>query len=168
LSETGRWHEAGRRDIPRFSGASAPFQYAWGNTMRPSVRVVASTLVRTVRSGRGIAGDRVRRRQRERIRRCGGGRVALERIGMEPPDRAATLGTNTACTSVKAFSATDVWAVGDTSTSNVAMTLAVHYNGSGWTRTPTPSPGTRNNAVTAVDGTAANDVWAVGYSLNLP
>lgn len=77
-------------------------------------------------------------------------------------------GTNTSFTAVKAFSASDAWAVGDTSTTSVRMTLAMHFNGTSWTATPTPSPGTRNNDVTSVDGSAPNDVWAVGYSLNLP
>jgi hypothetical protein len=77
-------------------------------------------------------------------------------------------GTNTGFKAVKAFSTTDVWAVGETSTSSVAKTLAMHFNGTAWTATPTPSPGTRNNTVTSVDGSGARDVWLAGYSLNLP
>jgi hypothetical protein len=76
--------------------------------------------------------------------------------------------SDTGFTAVKAFSASDVWAIGDTATTSVRKTLAMHYNGTSWTTTPTPIPGTRNNDLKAVDGVAANDVWAVGYSLNLP
>jgi hypothetical protein len=79
-----------------------------------------------------------------------------------------TAGTSTAFTAVKAFSASDTWAIGTAATTSVRKTLATHYDGTSWTTTPTPSPGTRNNDMTSVDGTAPNDVWAVGYSLNLP
>jgi hypothetical protein len=79
-----------------------------------------------------------------------------------------TAGTSTAFTAVKAFSASDAWAVGSTATTSVRKTLAMHYDGTSWTASPTPSPGTRNNDMKSVDGSAPNDVWAVGYSLNLP
>jgi hypothetical protein len=77
-------------------------------------------------------------------------------------------GTSTAFTAVEAFSASNAWALGATSTTSIGKTLAMHYDGTSWTATPTPSPGTRNNTMTAVAGRAPNDVWAVGYSLNLP
>jgi hypothetical protein len=78
-------------------------------------------------------------------------------------------GENTSLEAVKEFSPSDVWAVGDTS-SSIAFkgTLAMHYNGTAWTTASTPSPGTKTNTLTSIDGTAANDVWAVGYTLNLP
>jgi hypothetical protein len=77
-------------------------------------------------------------------------------------------GTDTSFTGVKAFSASDAWAVGEGGTWSHRLTLAMHWNGSQWTAVPTPSPGTRNNWVTAVDGTGPADVWAVGYTLDLP
>jgi hypothetical protein len=78
--------------------------------------------------------------------------------------------TDTEFNAVKAFSANDAWAVGQSASTNstVRMTLAMHFNGTAWTAVPTPSPGTRTNFLTAVDGVGSNDVWAVGYSLNLP
>jgi hypothetical protein len=64
---------------------------------------------------------------------------------------------------VKAFSATDAWAVGwYYETSFTPDALALHWNGSAWTQVPAPGPGTRGNTLTAVAGTAADDVWAVG------
>ena len=64
---------------------------------------------------------------------------------------------------VKAFSAADVWAVGwYYETLFTVDTLALHWNGSAWSQTPAPGPGTRGNSLTAVSGVAPNDVWAVG------
>jgi hypothetical protein len=82
----------------------------------------------------------------------------------------ATADPNTDLMGVKAFSATDAWAIGESWSSGGSRrsTVALHYNGTSWTQFATPSPGTRNNDVTAIDGSAADDVWAVGYSLDLP
>jgi len=79
-------------------------------------------------------------------------------------------GTDTEFTAVKAFSATDVWAVGDTAPagSTFRQALTMHDNGATWSTSATPSPGTRNNTVTAVDGVSGTDAWAVGYTLDLP
>jgi hypothetical protein len=79
-------------------------------------------------------------------------------------------GTDTEFAAVKAFSASDAWAVGQTATagSTFRKTLAMHYNGTAWAAVPTPSPGSRTNFVTAVDGVSGSDVWLAGYSLNLP
>ena len=58
-------------------------------------------------------------------------------------------------------SPTDVWAVGATNWFSPSHTLIEHYNGSTWTRVPSPSPGGGGylNAVTAI---SATDAWAVG------
>jgi hypothetical protein len=69
---------------------------------------------------------------------------------------------------VKAFSGSDVWAVGFVGSSTSRQSLAMHFNGTTWSQSATPSPGTKDNFVTAVDGAASNDVWAVGYLRNLP
>jgi hypothetical protein len=69
---------------------------------------------------------------------------------------------------VKAFSASDAWAVGTTGSSISGQTLAMHFNGSAWSQSPTPSPGTRDNILTSVAGSGPNDVWAVGYFRNQP
>jgi hypothetical protein len=69
---------------------------------------------------------------------------------------------------VKAFSATDVWAIGRAGDSFSGATLAMHWNGTGWTTAATPSPGTRDNILTRVSGSGPNDLWAVGYYRDLP
>src|SRR5215469_6061348 len=60
----------------------------------------------------------------------------------------------------------DGWAVGTVSdTSSLAsQTLAYHWNGTAWTRSPTPDPGgpALTNQLNAVAARAANDVWAAG------
>jgi hypothetical protein len=81
----------------------------------------------------------------------------------------ATTG-GSAFTAVKAFTGSDAWAVGGTTGSGNSSdsTVAMHYNGTAWAVTPTPSPGTRHNILLAVDGSGPTDVWAVGYLHNLP
>jgi hypothetical protein len=76
--------------------------------------------------------------------------------------------TNSRLVAVKAFSATDAWAVGSQASTTTDHTLAMHFDGTSWTEVPVPSPGTRNSFLTSVSGVAPNDVWAVGYIQNLP
>jgi hypothetical protein len=73
-----------------------------------------------------------------------------------------------ALTGVSARTATDIWAVGSVtanrSGSTQTRTLALHYDGTSWTITPTPADATVTvstvlNAVTAV---GRDDVWSVG------
>jgi hypothetical protein len=77
-------------------------------------------------------------------------------------------GSSSALDDVKAFSATDAWAVGRIVPSFNGLTLIERWQGSSWTQVASPSPGTRDNTLTAVAGSAPNDVWAVGYSRDLP
>jgi hypothetical protein len=59
----------------------------------------------------------------------------------------------------------DAWAVGATGGSTVAnRTLTEHYDGSGWTIVPSPSPaqGGDDNVLTAVAAVSPANVWAVG------
>jgi hypothetical protein len=60
----------------------------------------------------------------------------------------------------------DGWAVGAVSdqSSLASQTLAYHWDGTAWQRTPTPNPAgpTLPNQLAAVAAPAANDVWAVG------
>jgi len=74
----------------------------------------------------------------------------------------------TSFNAVKAFSGSDVWAVGRAGDSFSGATLAMHWNGTTWTPFTTPSPGTRDNILTRVSGSGPNDVWAVGYYRDLP
>jgi hypothetical protein len=54
----------------------------------------------------------------------------------------------------------DGWAVGSSGT----RTLVLHWDGTAWTRIPSPSPGTDFDELTAVTARAADDVWAVGHT----
>jgi hypothetical protein len=60
----------------------------------------------------------------------------------------------------------DGWAVGTVSdpSSFASRTLAYHWDGTAWTRSPTPDPAgnAQTNQLGAVGARAANDVWAVG------
>jgi hypothetical protein len=61
---------------------------------------------------------------------------------------------------VVAVSATDVWAVGNSST---AGTLTEQWNGKTWTVVPSPNPaGVTSAQLHAVAAVSATDVWAVG------
>jgi hypothetical protein len=64
---------------------------------------------------------------------------------------------------VNGVAAANVWAAGDTSSPAGAQTLALHWNGTAWTRTPSPNPGgTRNDLLDGVAATSASNAWAVG------
>jgi glucose/arabinose dehydrogenase len=75
-------------------------------------------------------------------------------------------GTEARLLSVEALGDNDAWAVGNfkTTSSGNAETLILHWNGTEWSRVPSPNadPATHNflRGVTAV---APNDVWATGY-----
>jgi hypothetical protein len=77
-------------------------------------------------------------------------------------------GSSSALNDVKAFSATDAWAVGRIAPTFNGLTLIERWQGSSWTRVASPSPGTRDNTLTDVAGSSSSDVWAVGYSRDLP
>jgi hypothetical protein len=71
---------------------------------------------------------------------------------------------------VAALASNDVWAVGwdrDYSVSSRPVSsLVAHYNGSTWTRVPSPNPRTRNTLY-AVHALSATNVWAVGVAQNV-
>src|SRR6516162_6981562 len=60
----------------------------------------------------------------------------------------------------------DGWAVGTVSdlSSSASRTLAYHWDGRAWTRSPTPDPAgpSLTNQLNAVAARAADDVWAAG------
>jgi len=66
---------------------------------------------------------------------------------------------------VAAISATSAWAVGGTEsgvgTSEVITTLIARWNGTKWTRVPSPTPGGRA-ALSGVAAVSATSAWAVG------
>jgi hypothetical protein len=66
---------------------------------------------------------------------------------------------------VAAISATDVWAVGELFNSiDVGQTLIEHWDGTAWTRVPSPNPGGSGNGnfLFGVAAVSAANVWAVG------
>lgn len=75
-------------------------------------------------------------------------------------------GASSELNGIRAFSATSIWAVGETesgkSTGRQSSTLILHYNGHAWTRVASPSPGKRDNELMAVRWVSATEAWAVG------
>ena len=67
---------------------------------------------------------------------------------------------------VFARSATDVWAVGQTTLASKIGNLVVHWNGTSWRKVPVPSPGFEYNALESVVALGPHNVWAVGNASN--
>src|SRR5438132_13253846 len=71
-------------------------------------------------------------------------------------------GTTNFLYSVAAISAFDVWAIGyDYDAGNRQFTLVEHWDGSKWSRVPSPSPGTATNCGTGYSGNMLNGIIAV-------
>jgi hypothetical protein len=66
--------------------------------------------------------------------------------------------TNSALSATAAIADNDIWAVGESSSTN--QTLAVHFNGTSWSIVPTPILAA--SSLAGVSAVASNDVWAVG------
>ena len=65
--------------------------------------------------------------------------------------------------SVSGVSSNDVWAVGTADFSdNTTQDLIEHWDGTAWTRVPSPDPGSQFNGLFSVHAVSASDVWAVG------
>jgi len=72
-------------------------------------------------------------------------------------------------TSLAVVSANDVWAVGDWGTYGAARsTLALHWNGSSWSKVATPNGSNEVNWLSGAAALASNDVWAVGSTATNP
>jgi hypothetical protein len=72
---------------------------------------------------------------------------------------------------VSSDSANDAWAVGGTSNGAAPdQTLAIHWNGTGWSKVASPNPGgTGSSALNTLDGISAHsatDAWAIGWYEN--
>lgn len=56
------------------------------------------------------------------------------------------------------------WAVGSGEAGARTVTLALHWQGGKWVKTPSPTPGGQyGGALLGVAGSGPNDVWSVGY-----
>src|SRR6516225_3161041 len=71
--------------------------------------------------------------------------------------------------SVSGTSANDIWAVGDQETAASGayipeVTLIMHWDGTSWTRVPSPNPTAFVNRLVMVKAFALNDVWASGFA----
>src|SRR6266487_1947804 len=66
--------------------------------------------------------------------------------------------TNSAFGATAAIADTDIWAVGDSTSTN--QTLAVRFDGRSWSVVPTPTLAA--SSLAGVSAVASNDVWAVG------
>jgi hypothetical protein len=71
-------------------------------------------------------------------------------------------------TSVSADSASDAWAVGSylSDVTGIRDTLILHWNGTAWSRVPSPSPGSRFNVLNGVSAAGPGNAWAVGFYRN--
>jgi hypothetical protein len=89
---------------------------------------------------------------------------------VDDPPRPASLDANDQFSLVDIASAGDtVWVVGSVSRflrpgHFVTRPYAATWDGSSWTRTPVPGPGTDRGELLSVSGTTADDVWAVGLA----
>jgi hypothetical protein len=72
-----------------------------------------------------------------------------------------SIGTSSVLRGVVALAPNDIWAVGDTYTTQY-QTLVLHWNGANWIRVPSPNVGPYGNGLFGVTVVAANDIWAVG------
>lgn len=70
---------------------------------------------------------------------------------------------------IVAIASDDVWAVGSGAAEFPVHrgTLAIHWDGSSWTKVPSPNVALRSHELLDIAATAANDVWAVGSSRNM-
>jgi hypothetical protein len=73
-------------------------------------------------------------------------------------------------TAVSASSPSAIWAVGEYESRGRTKTLIVHWNGTAWTRVPSPNPGDPRitGSLHAVAATSAASAWAAGCTSNGP
>jgi len=69
---------------------------------------------------------------------------------------------NNVLNSVRAASASSIWAVGSASDGTSSKTLIEHWDGTAWQTVPSPSPGSSFNVLNGVRVVSASDAWAVG------
>jgi hypothetical protein len=70
-------------------------------------------------------------------------------------------------TDIVAFGPSDAWAVGYVRELRGGVrTLTLHWNGTRWTRVPSPNRSLERNWLFTVAGSSPTDVWAAGYDLD--
>jgi hypothetical protein len=68
---------------------------------------------------------------------------------------------------VAALAPDDVWAVGHldgSSPAGLSRTLVLHWNGDGWKRVDSPSPGAAGNELLSVAAAGHDDIWCAGFT----
>jgi hypothetical protein len=76
-------------------------------------------------------------------------------------------GQDNSLASVSGTGPSDVWAVGQfapDANPDMTLSLALHFDGSAWSVSPTPNQGTHANALLGVAATSGR-AWAVGYDI---
>jgi hypothetical protein len=69
-------------------------------------------------------------------------------------------------TDISAVSKNDVWASGyyvDRGGTTYYRTLTLHYNGSTWSRVPSPNGGYGTSILRSIDAITSTNAWAVGF-----
>lgn len=78
------------------------------------------------------------------------------------------IGTESFLYGVQAVARDDAWAVGATGPGTCCpeheQTLVLHWNGTTWSRVPSPNGAAPNNYLKQVSGTSSSRLWAVGSS----
>ncbi len=82
--------------------------------------------------------------------------------GMQPPSP----GDQSGLSGVTAAGPCNVWAVGSSlnASAEQVLTLAEHWNGTGWKVVPTPSTDANSNFLRSAAAVSGRDIWAVGES----
>jgi hypothetical protein len=62
------------------------------------------------------------------------------------------------------IAASNIWAVGSSTSGDARNTLIEHWNGRKWTIVPSPNGAQPVNWLTGVSAVSASDIWAVGYT----
>lgn len=90
--------------------------------------------------------------------------TAITGPGIAPADASPQqVGSVVRLTAVDALSPTDSWAVGDVRVAGLLSTVIEHWDGTAWSRLPSPNPGGAfGSSLTGVTAVAADDAWAVG------
>jgi hypothetical protein len=95
-----------------------------------------------------------------------GGRIGTGSVPAWNIVPSPSVGTQSQLNGVASVSASDVWAVGfSTTSSGVQQTLTEQWNGTSWNVVSSPNVGTSSSVLNGVAVVAASDVWAVGSSI---